>query len=238
MPLHLLGKKSWNVYNADNIARVRRDEAAAADREAAEEQRMQEEDAARRLAILRGEEPLPLTSAGIDTSAHDEPDNARPRRGLVPERCRRKRKRPDEDDTEFEMRVVRENAESNAVASHGLLDGHRSGSTPKGEKSALTDVTGLFSLFDDGVFEKSAPRNSMKKEEAEEGVAKKTREAEDQYQMLFANAAGRDGAGITDGGPWSTARGIERQKSESVRFMRCAGKTDDGGTGRGDIMIH
>ncbi|CAI4217235.1 unnamed protein product [Parascedosporium putredinis] len=57
MPLHLLPKKSWNVYNADNIARVRRDEAAAKAKEEAEEQRMQEYDAQRRLAILRGEIP-------------------------------------------------------------------------------------------------------------------------------------------------------------------------------------
>lgn len=54
MPLHLLGKKSWNVYNTDNIERVRRDEAAARAREEADEQRMQEEDAERRLKILRG----------------------------------------------------------------------------------------------------------------------------------------------------------------------------------------
>ncbi|KAF5015673.1 hypothetical protein F66182_12905, partial [Fusarium sp. NRRL 66182] len=33
MPLHLLGKKSWNVYNPDNIARVRRDEEQAKARE-------------------------------------------------------------------------------------------------------------------------------------------------------------------------------------------------------------
>ncbi|CCF31962.1 hypothetical protein CH063_00727, partial [Colletotrichum higginsianum] len=70
MPLHLLGKKSWNVYNADNIARVRRDEAAAKAKEEAEEQRMQEVDAERRLAILRGEAPPPLAPV---EAPEDEP---------------------------------------------------------------------------------------------------------------------------------------------------------------------
>ena len=57
MPLHLLGKKSWNVYNTDNVERVRRDEADARAREEAAEQLMQEQDAERRIALLRGEEP-------------------------------------------------------------------------------------------------------------------------------------------------------------------------------------
>ena len=57
MPLHLLGKKSWNVYNHDNIEAVRRDEAAAAARQEARDQVMQEQDALRRTAILRGETP-------------------------------------------------------------------------------------------------------------------------------------------------------------------------------------
>ena len=33
MVLHLLGKKSWNVYNTDNVERVRKDEAEARARE-------------------------------------------------------------------------------------------------------------------------------------------------------------------------------------------------------------
>ncbi|KAF8469710.1 hypothetical protein BDZ91DRAFT_63594 [Kalaharituber pfeilii] len=53
MPLHLLSKKSWNVYNADNIERVRRDEVIAQEKEEAEEQRMQQEDAQRRMLELR-----------------------------------------------------------------------------------------------------------------------------------------------------------------------------------------
>lgn len=62
MPRHLLGKKSWNVYNTDNVERVRCDEAKAAEREELEEQRMQEIDAARRTALLRGETPPPRLS--------------------------------------------------------------------------------------------------------------------------------------------------------------------------------
>ena len=60
MPLHLLGKKSWNVYNPASIARVRQDEADAQAREEAAEQRMQEQDAERRIALLRGEKPPAL----------------------------------------------------------------------------------------------------------------------------------------------------------------------------------
>ncbi|KAG9717065.1 hypothetical protein KCU60_g9544, partial [Aureobasidium melanogenum] len=60
MVLHLLGKKSWNVYNKDNIDRVRRDEAAAQAREQEAERRMDQEDAARRIAILRNEEEVLL----------------------------------------------------------------------------------------------------------------------------------------------------------------------------------
>ncbi|KAJ5561399.1 hypothetical protein N7461_000160 [Penicillium sp. DV-2018c] len=57
MPLHLLGKKSWNVYNAENIERVRRDEAQAKAREEENDRLMQEVDAERRIKILRGERP-------------------------------------------------------------------------------------------------------------------------------------------------------------------------------------
>ncbi|KAG8162919.1 hypothetical protein KVR01_007397 [Diaporthe batatas] len=112
MPLHLLGKKSWNVYNADNIARVQRDEAAAAAEEHAAEQRMQDADAARRLAILRGETPPPLPE-------EEQPADPSDKKYLRRERGRdgawlggpRKRKRAGEDDTDFEMRVARERAE-------------------------------------------------------------------------------------------------------------------------------
>ena len=50
-----MGKKSWNVYNADNVARVRRDETEARAREVEDERRQRSEDADRRLAVLRGE---------------------------------------------------------------------------------------------------------------------------------------------------------------------------------------
>ncbi|POS73363.1 blastn match against entry EMBL [Diaporthe helianthi] len=117
MPLHLLGKKSWNVYNADNIARVQRDQAAAAAEEHAAEQRMQDADAARRLAILRGESPPPPLP-----EEEQQPADPSDKKYLRRDRDRdgawlggpRKRKRAGEDDTDFEMRVARERAEEGA----------------------------------------------------------------------------------------------------------------------------
>jgi len=53
MPLHLLHHKSYHVYSGENIARVRRDEADAAAREAAEDARMQAADAEARMKLLR-----------------------------------------------------------------------------------------------------------------------------------------------------------------------------------------
>ena len=180
---HLLGKKSWNVYNPANIARVRRDEAAAQAREEADEQRMQEVDAARRLAILRGEIPPPLDD--------ESPPDALPSRGHHDDRASRKRKRHGEDDTDFEMRVARERASGHPQPTPTNKP------TPSSSSSApLVDDRGHISLF-------SAPAQPREPNpDATRETARKDRELKDQYQMRLVNAAGRDGAGLTDGGPW------------------------------------
>ncbi|KAF5643266.1 hypothetical protein F52700_2982 [Fusarium sp. NRRL 52700] len=178
MPLHLLGKKSWNVYNADNIARVRRDEAAAKAAEEAEEQRMQEIDAQRRLAILRGEVPPPIED---DEPPKDEEHPVRDRDASQRTSTRRKRKLPGEDDTDFEMRIVRENENSALV---------RIEPEKKSTSSApLVDHNGHIDLLGD---EKSRA-HAEKNEEAEKEAKKKKQSYEDQYTMRFSNATGRDG---------------------------------------------
>ena len=59
MVLHLLGKKSWNVYNSENVDRVRRDEAEAKAREAAEAEKR----AAARRAMEAGFDGVELHAA-------------------------------------------------------------------------------------------------------------------------------------------------------------------------------
>ncbi|KAH7249421.1 hypothetical protein B0J15DRAFT_497625 [Fusarium solani] len=177
MPLHLLGKKSWNVYNADNIARVRRDEAAAKAAEEAEEQRMQETDAQRRLAILRGEAPPPIEDA--EPSRADEPPA---RETTHSGSMRRKRKRPGEDDTDFEMRVARER-DNMAVVS---VESERKPTS----SAPIVDHAGHIDLFGDEKLRAHAEKN----EEAEKEAKKKKQSYEDQYTMRFSNAAGKDGA--------------------------------------------
>lgn len=189
---HLLGKKSWNVYNADNVARVRRDEEAAAAAERAAEQRMQDADAARRLAILRGETPPPLPEPEPEIDPSDNKTFARQDRdsnsatGFMP----RKRKRAGEDDTDFEMRLVRERGEvAKKVAGELAL---------KQPETAIVGRDGHIDLVGAGAPEPATGKE--KNPEYEREAAKKKRELEDQYKMRFSNAAGRDG--FAAGDPW------------------------------------
>jgi hypothetical protein len=80
---------------------------------------MQEEDAARRLAILRGEEPAPLS---VEDEKPVDPAAGALVKGSGRDRAtgeRRKRKRAGEDDTDFEMRVARERAAQVAGGEEG-----------------------------------------------------------------------------------------------------------------------
>ena len=152
MPLHLLGKKSWNVYNADNVDRVRRDEAAARAREEAEEQRMQEEDEATRIAILRGERPPPLASPP------DEIGEASPREhDGGTERPRKRRRIRGEDDTDREMRFAREDADSGRKAQEILL------SNEKNRDAPLLDHDGHLQLFASAENTSRGPKKSRAK---------------------------------------------------------------------------
>ena len=169
---HLLGKKSWNVYNADNIERVKRDEAAAAAREAAEEQRMQEIDAERRIQILRGiQVDLALTDQGTEpiSKNHDESSRKRKRRRLT-----------GEDDTDRDLRIAREKYEASSKTENAPVKSVRSSDAP------LTDHKGNINLFPTESSRHRAPKNA----EAEAEAAKKKKEFEDQYTMRFSNAAG------------------------------------------------
>ena len=169
---HLLGKKSWNVYNADNIARVKQDEAAAKAREAAEEQRMQEVDAERRIQILRGLHPddLPaIPPAAEETRTRREPGRDRKRRRIA-----------GEDDTDRDLRLAREHNDAASRSTQALAKPVRSSDAP------LTDHKGHINLFPAEGSRHHAPKNA----EAEAEAAKKKKEFEDQYTMRFSNAAG------------------------------------------------
>ena len=173
MPLHLLGKKSWNVYNADNIAKVKRDEAAAAAKEEAEEQRMQEVDAERRLQILRGlpvEAPsTPVEAEGNKGSKEDRPDRERKRRRIA-----------GEDDTDRDIRFAQENNALVPAKAELQMKSKKSSDAP------ITDLNGHINLFPVDGTRHNAPKNA----EVEAEKAKKQKEFEDQYTMRFSNAAG------------------------------------------------
>ncbi|KAI1750201.1 hypothetical protein F4782DRAFT_256716 [Xylaria castorea] len=222
MPLHLLGKKSWNVYNPANIARVQRDEAEAQARAEAEEKRQQDLEAERRLAILRGEVPpaLPTPPSPPQTTPssthrkreHDDDSTGQFRGGE-----RRKRKRFGEDDTDFEMRVARERTDAAVTSAVARLH-----STSKTSDAPLVDSRGHISLFPEDKKEREGSGN-QKNEEAEREAAKKRRDFEDQYTMRFSNAAGRDGVGVTGSGPWYASDGA-RDPRDSTEAKETPGK--------------
>ncbi|GAB1735674.1 hypothetical protein NU219Hw_g4242t1 [Hortaea werneckii] len=207
MPLHLLGKKSWNVYNEENVARVRRDEAAAKAEEEAEEQRMQEEDSARRIAVLRGEQPAPLSESAFVTDAHERtgPDRGVKRSrdaGPVVSHERRRKRLRGEDDTERDIRHAREDAENNEKVRNTLAK-------TREEDASLVDESGHLQLLAPPKEE----RNHVEKNpEGQEEQERKRKRQEERYNMRFSNAGGfRQGTEK----PWYAS-----QKSQSALDSR------------------
>ncbi|MCJ1381657.1 hypothetical protein MMC17_004768 [Xylographa soralifera] len=202
MPLHLLGKKSWNVYNTANIEKVKADEAAAAAREAAEEQRMQEVDAERRIQVLRGLQPVPLVSAPSNTHTRTE----RAERTEVTGRDRKRRRIDGENDTERDIRYAKENQSLASTNESRQVKRHKPSDAP------LTDRAGHINLFPAEGPRRGGPKNP----EAEAEAAAKKKEYEDQYTMRFSNAAGfKQAIGAK---PWYHG-GLEAEKEEEVELM-------------------
>jgi hypothetical protein len=180
MPLHLLGKKSWNVYNTDNVERVRRDEADARAREEAAEQLMQEQDAERRIALLRGEKPPALPAVASET--HDNENAHGPRRrddgSAAAPRERKRRRLKGEDDTETEMRYAREDVEAGSRARDSVQVKPKTGSD-----APLQDHKGHIQLVPE-------PGRKSETSKDERASKRKKDEEEQQHGIRFSDAAG------------------------------------------------
>ncbi|KIW24008.1 hypothetical protein, variant [Cladophialophora immunda] len=118
MPLHLLQKKSWNVYSPANIERVKRDEARARDQAAEQEKHDLRREADDRLSLLQQQ------SKGQSRSL--------------------KRKLPGEDDTDRDIRLALGNtsaATSKEEQDHASLVGANSHISliPSPEKRSRVD---------------------------------------------------------------------------------------------------
>ncbi|KAM0719090.1 hypothetical protein Q7P37_004995 [Cladosporium fusiforme] len=202
MPLHLLGKKSWNVYNTDNVERVRRDEADAREREDAAEQRMQEQDAERRMALLRGEKPPDLPPS--EEPAEDVHGRKRGDDGSVAH-ARKRRRLKGEDDTDREMRYAREDAEAGGRVRETLRAASR-----KGDDAPLQDHAGHIQLV--SAPDERPPRGADAKKE--ETAQERKKENEEGHGMRFSDAAGyRKGTSK----PWyATSDNRRREDSKST----------------------
>ncbi|KAH8424065.1 uncharacterized protein LDX57_001822 [Aspergillus melleus] len=211
MPLHLLGKKSWNVYNPENIARVRRDEAQAKAREEEQERLMQEEDAERRIQVLRGEKPStppPPPRSPSPTSRSERKSHA-DHMG----RSRKRRRLAGENDTDRDIRFAREDAQF-ALAKREELATSRTSDAP------LEDSAGHINLFPSNESKRPAEKNA----EAEKESADKQRSYEDQYTMRFSNAAGfRQSVGQK---PWYSSSSTDAMAPDSVSGKDVWGNED------------
>lgn len=207
--LHLLGKKSWNVYNTANVERVRKDEAEVRAREEAQEQRMQEEDAERRIALLRGEDVGPVQQSAEDL---DEVSQKRHRNKHDDEERDRKRRRRGEDDTDRDIRHARQDTEAGQKATRSLLK-------EREKEAPLQDHAGNIQLIP--APDEVAIRKAEKNAEVEAEKAKKRKREEDQYMMKFSNAAGYQN-GMQK--PWYAAAGKDAAPSTDLVLAEAQGK--------------
>ncbi|KAF2203118.1 hypothetical protein GQ43DRAFT_439122 [Delitschia confertaspora ATCC 74209] len=202
MPLHLLGKKSWNVYNSANVAKVKADIAAAEAREAEEERQMQELEAERRAAILRGRTPPPLPD--IESKRDEKHGRRSGNTGLGG--GRKHRRLAGEDDTDRDIRLAKD-----VTAPQPENDAAKFRLRNPNIEASLTDPAGHINLFP--IDEKAAIQREKRERnaDAEAEKKKKERELEDQYTMRFSNAAGREGLHKQ---PWYAGHGFSGMPQE------------------------
>jgi hypothetical protein len=240
MVLHLLGKKSWNVYNADNVERVRRDEAHAKAREEAEEQRMQEEDAARRLAILRGEASAPAALTGsserpeaIDRAVHKGGADGIGPQAAVGSRAadagggsfareRKRRRLRGEDDTDRDIRYAREDAEAGEKARKAFMK-------KSDEDASLVDHAGHLQLIP-APDEKALRKAKDAEAEAENG--KKRRREEGLVNMKFSDAAGYNNSVTSK--PWYASNKHAEKQAEDRKALMLPGVQEKDAWGNED----
>lgn len=212
---HLLGKKSWNVYNPENVARVRRDEARAKAQEEEEERRMQEVDAERRIKLLRGERPPSLSPPPRSNQQHNEAGRRADADLDNKSRYRKRRRIAGENDTDRDIRFAREDAASNEAKREELLSSHRKHAR-RDEHVAITDSAGHINLFTEDMT-RNNKRADNKNTEAEAEKNKKKRALEDQYTMRFSNAAGfKDSVGRT---PWYSSSITSSDNKQALEAM-------------------
>ncbi|KAE8377244.1 hypothetical protein BDV26DRAFT_293330 [Aspergillus bertholletiae] len=203
---------SWNVYNPENIARVRRDEAQAQAREEEQERRMQEVDAERRIQILRGERPStppPPPRSPSPVSRHDKTNHAEDTA-----RSRKRRRLAGENDTDRDIRFAREDAQI-ALAKREEFTATRSSDAP------LYDSAGHIDLFPS---QQPPDKRTEKNPDAEKESAERQKAYEDQYTMRFSNAAGfRQSVSQK---PWYSSSGTEAMAPDSISGKDVWGNED------------
>ena len=206
----MLGKKSWNVYNVANIEKVKRDESAAATREADEERHMQEVDAERRIQLLRGVRAEPT----LDDKARSKQTGNPSERDIEPGRERKRRRMNGENDTDRAMRLVKE---------HKTKVSRTQDEIAKINSDApLIDLNGHINLFPID----NSRHHSLKNPEAEADATKKKKDYEDQYTLRFSNAAGLKQA--IDQKPWYQDASIDVERDDKLPRKDVWGNHDPG----------
>lgn len=219
MPLHLLSKKSWNVYAPQNVARVKADEAAAAADEEKHEQSLRDYETEVRLAHLRGEAPpspppepgIPPAGArkrgrDVEASSKEASDGKRKRRRLH-----------GEDDTDRDIRLAREDG-SHGVERRGGDEGSKRQQQRRSATAApLKDQRGNIQLF-------APPSTSQIRAEKEEDLEKQRKQRKGEEEggqdqgMRFKDAAGR--GKHKSGEPWYASHNVYSGTEELVHHER------------------
>lgn len=170
---------------------------------------MQDADAARRLAILRGETPPPLPEAEQPADPSDKKHTRRDCDGTFGGGGR-KRKRAGEDDTEFEMRVARERAEEGSRVADELAgaSGSRRQKQKETEEVNIVDSRGHIDLIGPVPKDAGGGGEDDRNETVPESHRSKARQTVEKYERNHRN-------GVSAGKPWY-------EEAEHMRLVKNA----------------